>query len=75
MDITTLLASLSLSSIIPYVTALIAIATAILLVLPAPTTASSGVYTVIYGAVHLVANLKPAPAPAAAPAPTPTPAA
>ncbi len=75
MDITVLLASLSLTSIVPYVTAAIAFATAILLVLPAPTTTSSSVYTAIYGGVHLVANLKPAPAPVAAPAPSSPPAA
>ncbi len=69
MDIVSLLAATPYASIIPYITFVIAIATAVLLLLPAPTTASSTVYSVIYGAIHFIGNLKPAPAPVAVPTP------
>ncbi len=73
MDIVSFIAATPYASIIPYLTFIIAIASAILLMLPVPTTASSSVYVLIYGTLHFIGNLKSAPAalpPAASASPT-----
>ena len=73
MDPNTLLAAagnVPLSALTPWITAAVTFATLALLVLPAPTTASSPMYLAIYGIVHRVAALRAPPAVAdAAPAP------
>jgi hypothetical protein len=69
MDPIAFLSATPVAGIIPYLTFILAVATAALLVLPAPTPPCSRFYSGFYGTVHLVANLRPAP-PAAKPTPT-----
>ena len=61
MDMVAYLQTTTLAQFAPWVAACIAVATAIMLVLPAPTVASSAVYLTVYNFVHLIANLKAAP--------------
>jgi hypothetical protein len=60
-DLITALGSTPLSTLVPYVTSAIAVATALLLLLPAPGAGGWRVYAVSYNVVHLVANLRQAP--------------
>lgn len=77
MDVIAAIAATPLSVAVPYLTFAISLATALLLLLPAPTTASSPAYVTIFNLVHLIANLKSAPVATAAepakPAATPIP--
>ena len=61
MDILAVIAATPLGVLVPYITFAISIATALLLLMPAPGATSSPVYATIYNLVHLVANLKSAP--------------
>ena len=63
------LGAMPVGALVPYLTFAIAVATALLLVLPAPTATSSPIYAAIFNLVHIIANLKTASAPAPAPAP------
>lgn len=66
------IAAMPVGNVVPWVTFAIAIATALLLVLPAPTETSGPAYAAVYNLVHVIANLKTAPN-TTAPAPPPPP--
>lgn len=61
MDLVAILASTPLAGVVPYLTFIVTVATAALLMLPAPTTESSTGYKAAYGLVHMVGNLRPQP--------------
>ena len=66
------IAAMPIGNVVPWLTCAIAIATALLLVLPAPTEASGPAYAGVYNLVHIIANLKTAPGTATrTPAPPP----
>jgi len=58
MDIVALYHSLTLADLLPWIAAVVFGATALLRVMPVPSSDSSSSYVQLYGLVHLLANFK-----------------